>query len=217
MNNINSDLFALLIFSGMLPFILIGVTSFTKFAVVLALLRNALGTQQIPPNIVLYSMALIMSLYVMLPVGLQSATAIEKAMNDQRPVLSETQAIVKPFLEFIDKHTEPEKIAFFEDTAKRLWGEKLAKDLTGEKATPLAKMIVHLPAFLISELTKAFQIGFLIFLPFLVIDLIVSNILLALGMNTLSPITVSLPLKILLFIGLNGWERLLEALTLSYI
>lgn len=216
MGPVNFDLFAIMLVTGLLPFILIGVTAFTKFAVVLAFLRNALGTPQIPPNIILYTMALIMSLFVMLPVGLESAAVVEKAVNAHQPVLSHTQEIVKPFLTFIDRHTDPEKIAFFEETAKKLWGEKIANDLTGEKATALSKLLVHLPAFLTSELTKAFQIGFLLFLPFIVIDLVVSNILLALGMNTLSPITVSLPLKILLFIGLNGWERLIEALVLSY-
>lgn len=211
------DLIAALLVLGILPFIIMGVTCFTKFAVSLALLRNAIGAQQIPPNIVIYSIALIMSLYVMLPTALQSASAIESAMNQNKAILTETQAIVTPFLDFMERHTDPEKTAFFKDTAVKLWGAEMANQLTGDNATPLAKLIVQMPAFLISELTKAFQIGFLIFLPFVIIDLIVSNILLALGMNTLSPITVSLPIKLLLFIGLNGWQRLLEALSLSYI
>lgn len=210
------DLIAALLVLGILPFIIMGVTCFTKFAVTLALLRNAIGAQQIPPNIVIYSIALIMSLYVMLPTALQSAGAVEQAMNQNKAILTETQAIVSPFLEFMERHTDPEKTEFFQQTAKKLWGEKIAGDLTGENATPLAKLIVQMPAFLVSELTKAFQIGFLLFLPFVIIDLIVSNILLALGMNTLSPITVSLPVKLLLFVGLNGWQRVLEALAISY-
>lgn len=210
------DLIGALLVLGILPFIIMGVTCFTKFAVVLALLRNAIGAQQIPPNIVIYSMALIMSLYVMLPVGLKSASAVENAMSHNKSVLTNTQEIVAPFLEFMEAHTEEEKVVFFKDTAKKLWGEKTAENLTGKNATNLSKLIVQMPAFLISELTKAFQIGFLIFLPFVVIDLIISNILLALGMNTLSPITVSLPVKLLLFVGLNGWQRILESLALSY-
>jgi type III secretion protein R len=201
---------------GLLPFIIIGVTCFTKFAVVLSLLRQALGAQQIPPNMVLYSLAAVMSVYVMLPVFIESGQAMDAAISQKVPILSRTQEIVKPFLEFTQKHTNPEETAFFEDTAKKMWGEKLANELTGPKATNLSKLIVAMPAFMLSELTKAFQIGFLLFLPFMVIDLITSNVLLALGMSTLSPITVSLPLKILLFIGLNGWQRILESLALSY-
>lgn len=210
------DMIAALLFFGLLPFVIIGVTCFTKFAVVLGLLRNALGVQQIPPNIVLYSMATILSAYVMLPVFLESGAQVDKAMASGRPVLSRTQEIVKPFLEFTQKHANPDEVAFFEETAHKLWGDKLANELTGKNATNLSKLIIAMPAFMLSELTKAFQIGFLLFLPFVVIDLIVSNVLLALGMSTLSPITVSLPIKLLLFIGLNGWQRVLESLALSY-
>jgi type III secretion protein R len=216
MTGMSPDLIAALLFFGLLPFIIIGVTCFTKFAVVLAILRNALGVQQIPPNIVLYSMATIMSAYVMLPVFIESGSQVQKAMASHKPVLSHTQEIVKPFLEFTQKHANPEQVLFFKDTAKKLWGEKLVNDLTGPNATNLSKLITTMPAFMLSELTKAFQIGFLLFLPFVVIDLITSNVLLALGMSTLSPITVSLPIKLLLFIGLNGWQRILESLALSY-
>ena len=216
MTTLSPDLIAALLFFGLLPFIIIGVTCFTKFAVVLSILRNAIGVQQIPPNIVLYSIATIMSLYVMLPVFLQAGAPIDSALAKGEPVLSRTQEIVKPFLEFTTRHTRQQETDFFVDTAKKLWGEKLANELTGPKATNLSKLIIAMPAFMVSELTKAFQIGFLLFLPFVVIDLITSNVLLALGMSTLSPITVSLPIKILLFIGLNGWQRVLESLALSY-
>lgn len=215
--SLSADMIFALLFFGTLPFILIGVTAFVKFAVTLGLLRNALGVQQIPPNIVLYSMALIMSLYVMLPTAVESATVIQAGLNSDRPLISYTQEIVTPFLEFVKRHTNPDEVIFFKETATRLWGEQLANDLTGENATPLSQLILHMPAFMVSELTKAFQIGFLLYLPFVVIDLIVANVLLALGMSTLSPITISLPIKLLLFIGLDGWRRLLEALSSSYV
>ena len=210
------QLFAYFIFFGMLPFVIIGVTSFVKFAVVLGLLRNALGVQQIPANIILYSMAVILSLYVMLPVGMQAGKVIDATHAANKPLLSATQEIVKPFLDFTTKHAPAKELAFYEETAKKLWGEKLAKDLIGDSATNLSKLIITVPAFMTSELTKAFQIGFLLYLPFVVIDLVIANILLALGMSTLSPVTVSLPIKLLLFIGLDGWTRLFEALVLSY-
>ena len=208
---------AYLFFFGMLPFIIIGVTSFVKFSVVLGLLRNAMGVQQIPSNIILYSMAVVLSAYVMLPVGMQAGKVIDQTNAAGKPLLGATQEIVKPFLEFTSKHAPAKELAFYEDTAKKLWGEKLANDLIGENATNLSKLIVTVPAFMTSELTKAFQIGFLLYLPFVVIDLVVANILLALGMSTLSPVTVSLPIKLLLFIGLDGWTRLFEALVLSYV
>ena len=210
------QLIAYLIFFGTLPFLIIGVTSFVKFAVVLGLLRNALGIQQLPPNIVLYSMAIVLSFYVMLPVGMQAGKVIDATQAAKKPLLSATQEIVKPFLEFTTKHTPQKEIDFYQDSAKKLWGEKLANDLVGPNATNLSKLIVAVPAFMTSELTKAFEIGFLIYLPFLVLDLVIANVLLALGMSTLSPTTVSLPIKLVLFIGLNGWTRLFEALVLSY-
>lgn len=211
------DLIFATILLGFLPFLIMGMTCYTKFAVVLAFLRNAIGANQIPPNIVMYSMAAVMSIYVMLPVGIQSAAVIEDAINKKQTVFSRANDVAKPFLDFMEKHTEPSEIEFFEGTAKRIWGEKTAENLIGPKATNVSKLLVIAPAFMVSELTKAFQIGFLLFLPFVIIDLIVSNVLLALGMQTLSPVTVSLPIKLLLFIGLDGWHRILEALSLSYI
>ena len=97
-----------------------------------------------------------------------------------------------------------------------MWGEDIAREVLDPEAKPLTRLVVLMPAFMVSELSRAFQIGFLLYLPFIVVDLIVANVLLALGMSSLSPVTVSLPLKLLLFIGLDGWRRLLEALVLSY-
>lgn len=202
---------------GFLPFLAVGVTSFVKFSTVLVLLRNALGTQQIPSVLVLNSLAIILSVFVMLPIGVEVAKAVESAQQDNRPIATETQNIVKPLLNFAKAHAKPEDIAEFKSIAHRLWGDKLANEIVGEKATPFAELIVVMPAFMISELTKAFLIGFLLYLPFLVVDLLVANILLALGMSTMSPVTVSLPIKLLLFIGLDGWRRLLEALAGSYV
>lgn len=211
-----SNLIALLLFSGLLPFLIVGVTSFVKFSVVLGLLRNALGVQNLPANIILYSMAVMLSLYVMLPMVVQSAQVIDRAVATRKPILSEVNNIVKPFAEFTKAHAPEKELTFYKETAKKLWGAKLAEELTGKDATPFSQLIVSVPAFLTSELTKAFLIGFMLYLPFVVIDLVVANVLLSLGMSTLSPITISLPLKLLLFIGLDGWNRLFEALVLSY-
>lgn len=207
---------ALIAFLGVLPFLLIAVTSFIKFAVVISLLRNALGIQQIPPNIVIYSLAVVMTGYVMLPVGLEAGKVIQSAVERGRPVLQEVNKIAEPFVRFTERFATEDEVAFFRDSAKRMWGEEIAREVLDPDAKPLTRLVVLMPAFMLSELSRAFQIGFLLYLPFIVIDLIVANVLLALGMSSLSPVTVSLPLKLLLFIGLDGWKRLLEAMVLSY-
>ena len=207
---------ALIVVLGLLPFLMIAVTSFIKFAVVISLLRNALGIQQIPPNIVIYSIALVMSAYVMLPTGMQSGKVVQATLAQGKPVLQEMNAIAEPFVEFVQRYAAPDEVAFFRDSAQRMWGEDIAREVLDPESSPMTRLVVLMPAFMVSELSRAFQIGFLLYLPFIVIDLIVANILLALGMSSLSPVTVSLPLKLLLFIALDGWKRLLEALVLSY-
>ncbi|MEH0195660.1 type III secretion system export apparatus subunit SctR [Caulobacter sp. CCNWLY153] len=198
------------------PFVAVMVTSFTKIVVTLSLLRNALGLQQVPPNIVLNGLALILTLYVMYPVGQQMAAA-NQDMKPIAAVSSDTQALFtyadkakEPLREFLIKHSTPRERAFFLKTAQRINGPEKARALTQRD------FIVVVPAFTVSELAAAFQIGFLIFLPFLIIDLVVSNILLAMGMMMLSPTTVSLPFKLLLFVLIDGWVKLSHGLVLSY-
>jgi len=201
---------------GALPFVLISLTSFVKLAVVLSLLRQALGIQQIPPNIVIYSIAVVLSVYVMLPVALQVSDIITESLKKKEVIYTKVDKLAEPFVGFTEKHTFPSQERFFRDTASRLWGDDGPKYLEKADNSPAFRLIFLMPAFMISELTRAFQIGFLLYLPFIVIDLIVANVLLALGMSTLSPVTISLPIKLLLFVGLDGWKRLLEALVLSY-
>ncbi len=207
---------ALIVLLGVLPFLMISVTSFIKFAVVISLLRNALGIQQIPPNIIIYSIALVMSAYVMLPTGMQSGKVVQDALAQGKPVLQEINAIAEPFVVFVERYAARDEVEFFRDSAKRMWGEEISREVLDPESPSMTRLVVLMPAFMVSELSRAFQIGFLLYLPFIVIDLIVANILLALGMSSLSPVTVSLPLKLLLFVALDGWKRLLEALVLSY-
>jgi type III secretion protein R len=198
------------------PFVAVMVTSFTKMVVTLSLLRNALGLQQVPPNIVLNGLALILTLYVMYPVGQQMAAANQN-VTPAAAVSSDTQALFtyadkakEPLRAFLMKHSTPRERAFFLKTAQRINGPDKARALSQRD------FIVVVPAFTVSELAAAFQIGFLIFLPFLIIDLVVSNILLAMGMMMLSPTTVSLPFKLLLFVLIDGWVKLAHGLVLSY-
>ena len=212
---VSQDQLALLVGLGLLPFLLIACTSFVKIAVVLSLLRNALGIQSIPPNIVIYSMGIVLTAYVMMPVGLQVIDVVDSSFKRGTPVLKDIQKVAVPFLEFTEKHTFTKQKDFFTNSAEKLWGKESAQAIL-DSDKPLMKLIFVVPSFMISELTRAFQIGFLLYLPFIVLDLIVANILLALGMSTMSPVTISLPIKLLLFVGLDGWQRLFEALVLSY-
>jgi type III secretion protein R len=195
------------------PFVAVMVTSFTKIIVVLSLLRNALGLQQVPPNVVLNGMALVLTIYVMFPVGQQMGDkvgSVENLGSSTKSLLSAADTAKEPLRDFLLKHSHPRERAFFLRTAQ--------KSLPAERSAQLAErdFIVVLPAFTVSELSTAFQIGFLIFLPFLVVDLVVSNILMAMGMQMLTPTTVSLPFKLLLFVLVDGWVKLSHGLVLSY-
>jgi type III secretion protein R len=202
---------------AMAPFVAVMVTSFTKIVVVLSLLRNALGLQQVPPNVVINGLAIILSIYVMNPVIMDTYKDAQAQMSTQAPgpmTMEKLGAIVQtgkePLRKFLIKHSHDSERGFFLQSAKRLLPADRQADLSADD------YMVIVPAFTVSELTEAFQIGFLLFLPFLVIDLVVSNILLAMGMMMLSPTMVSLPFKLLLFVLLSGWAKLIHGLVLTY-
>lgn len=196
------------------PFVAVMVTSFTKLVVVFSLLRNALGLQQVPPNVVMNGLALVMSIYVMYPVGIEMANKLQGVKD----IGSSTTAMLKavdvakePLRDFLIKHSRPVERAFFYRTAQRSVSPQVAATLTDRD------FLVVIPAFTVSELAVAFEIGFLIFLPFLVIDLVISNVLMAMGMMMLSPTTVSMPFKLLLFVLLDGWVKLTHGLVQTYL
>lgn len=210
---------------ALVPLAAVMTTSFLKIAVVLALVRNALGVQQVPPNMALYGLALVLSAYVMAPVINEVSIAIRHPAEVQSnelgtlpqsssmqltAVLQALNAGVVPMQAFMLRNSKPEQRDFFLRTAQRIWGEQLAANLKEDD------LLVLVPAFMVSELTAAFQLGFLLYLPFIVIDLIVSNILLAMGMMMVSPVTISMPLKLFLFVMVDGWTRLIQGLVLSY-
>ncbi len=196
------------------PFVAVMVTSFTKIVVVLNLLRNALGVQQIPPNLVLNGLAIILSIYVMYPVIQEMSDQIATMENigqDTSSLLEAANSAKEPMRDFLIKHADSREREFFLKTIKKM--------LPPEKADEVlpSDFIVIIPAFTISELTAAFKIGFLIFLPFIIIDLVISNILMAMGMMMLSPTTISLPFKLLLFVLIDGWIKLSHGLVLTYV
>jgi type III secretion protein R len=208
-----SSLLMLLVVISLVPFVAIMSTSFVKLAVVFSILRNALGLQSIPPNMAIYGLAIILTVYIMAPVGVQIGQVVqEKQINvsDIQNLKEHLPSLVDPVKQFLKKHTTPNDRQFFLQTAYQLWPAEQAKELNEDS------LMVLIPAFTVAELTAAFQIGFLIYLPFLVVDLIVSNILLALGMMMVSPMTISLPFKLLLFVLIDGWAKLIHNLVLSY-
>lgn len=198
---------------ALLPFIAVMATSFVKLAVVFSLLRNALGVQQIPPNMAMYGLAIILSIYVMAPVGF----ATQDYLRQNEVSLAKSESVEKfldegmaPYRAFLKKQIKLREHAFFIDSTKQLWPSEYADRLEPDS------LLILLPAFTVSELSRAFEIGFLIYLPFIAIDLIISNILLAMGMMMVSPMTISLPFKLLLFVLLDGWARLTHGLVTSY-
>jgi type III secretion protein R len=199
---------------ALLPTIAVVSTTFLKFTVVMSLLRNALGIQQIPPNLALYGLSLILTVYVMGPVG----SAVHDGFIQQPKTTQSVERMVgavakgaEPMRGFMLKHSSREHRDFFTRTLGELWGPEKAAEV---KSTDF---MILLPSFMVTELTEAFKIGFLLFLPFVVIDLIVSNILLAMGMMMVSPTMISMPLKLFLFVMVDGWTRLIRGLILTYV
>jgi type III secretion protein R len=196
------------------PFAALMVTSFIKISIVLSLVRNALGVQQIPPNMVIHGLALILSIYVMAPVGQEMFDILSRAIEKKTNFTLMMESAVKakePLRKFLVKHSKNKERLFFVHSAKSIWQNESAEKLQQDD------LIVLIPAFTVSELTSAFKIGFLIYLPFLIIDLIISNILLAMGMMMVSPMMISLPFKLLLFVLIDGWTKLIHGLVLSFL
>jgi type III secretion protein R len=196
------------------PLIAVMVTSFAKIVIVLALVRNALGLPQIPPNLVLNGLALVLSIYIMAPLAAQLADRAEAGLSSGRMEAGSFFRIIsdarEPLRGFLAKHAQPREREFFVKSAQQLWPAEQAQALRSDD------LMVLVPAFTVSELTAAFTIGFLLYLAFVVIDLVVANVLVALGMMMFSPTVVSVPLKLLLFVLLDGWSKLIHGLILTY-
>jgi type III secretion protein R len=198
---------------GLVPLFVVTMTGFLKISVVMFLIRNALGTQQTPPNLVLYGIALVLTVYVTTPLfgdiyGRLASRPME--LRSVQDLTEAAQTVRAPIQAHLARFTLPSERQFFLSATTRIWPESARADIKEDD------LVVLLPAFVGSELTRAFEIGFLLYLPFLIIDLVVSNILMALGMIMVSPTLISVPLKLFLFVAVNGWSRLLHGLILSY-
>jgi len=192
---------------SLIPFFLISVTSFLRIIIVFALARTAIGTQQVPPNMVIVGLALFMTVFIMSPVWEEVNENAITPYNQGK--ISQGQAFeigMKPLRKFMLRQTREKDLALFIQFSQ----------IKAPKSPDEIPIYVLIPSFMISELKTAFQIGFLLFVPFIIIDLTVANILLSLGMFMLSPVMVSLPFKVLLFVLVDGWNLISRGLLMSF-
>lgn len=201
------QLVALVTVLSLAPSILIMMTSFIRIIVVLSFLRTAMGTQQTPPNQVLVSLALFLTAFIMMPVFEDAYdNAIEPLIAGQIDEIDAFERSVVPFRNFMLSHVREQDLELFVD----IGGVEL------EDPTEDMPMRVLIPAFMISELRRAFEIGFLIFVPFLIIDMVVASVLMAMGMMMLPPIIIALPFKIIFFVLVDGWYMIVGSLVQSF-
>lgn len=191
----------------LLPALLLSTTAFVRIIIVLSILRQALGTAQTPPNQVLLGIALLMTFFVMSPViEAMQTDAVQPYTAGEIEMDAALEAGIKPLRSFMIKQTRSSDFALFANISKR-------SDIGSVEDAPMSLII---PSFIVSELKTAFQIGFLVFIPFLVIDLVVSSVLMSMGMMMLSPMLISLPFKIMLFVLIDGWALVLGTLAGSF-
>ncbi len=202
------QIFMLITILGLAPSILIMVTSFVRISIVLSIVRTALGLQQSPPNQVLISLALFLTFFIMSP------TLQESYDNGLKPMLEESLTeeeafplIAQPFKKFMVSNTRTKDLDLFTSIAK----------VDAPKELEYLPLRVIIPAFMISELKRGFEIGFLIFLPFLIIDIVVASVLMAMGMMMMPPVMVALPFKIIFFVLVDGWYLLAGSLVQSFV
>jgi len=199
----------LLVFTilSMAPAILLMMTCFTRLVVAFSFLKKALGTQTTPPNQILIGLSLFLTLFIMTPVFTQiNTTAVKPYLNEQLSLEQALESGIQPLRAFMFKQTREKDLALFVSVA----------DLKKPQNKDDVPTSVLIPAFMVSELKTAFEIGFVLFLPFLVIDMVVASILLSMGMMMLPPIMISLPFKILLFVLVDGWYLLVGSLVKSF-
>ncbi|WP_257928446.1 flagellar export apparatus, transmembrane gate complex, FliP component [Campylobacter lari] len=190
------------------PTIIFVMTSFLRLVVVFSFLRTALGTQTMPPNTILVTLALILTFFIMEPVATKSYNeGIKPYIAEQISYEEAFAKSVKPFKDFMLKNTREKDLALF----------YRIRNLENPKTIDDVPLTVLVPAFMISELKTAFEIGFLLFLPFLVIDMVVSSVLMAMGMMMLPPVMISMPFKLLIFVLVDGWNLLIQNLVKSFL
>lgn len=211
------SLIALITITALVPFIVAAGTCFIKFSIVFVLVRNALGIQQVPSNMTLNGIALFLALFVMTPViqkGYEQFQAERIQITSVESIVHFADTGLEGYRAYLKKYSDPDLLNFFENAQRG----RLSED-DADKATPVENpsIIALLPAYALSEIKAAFKIGFYLYLPFIVVDMVISCILLALGMMMMSPVTISVPIKLILFVAMDGWTLLSKGLIMQYI
>lgn len=215
MNDIS--MIGLLAFASLLPFLIAAGTCYIKFSIVFVIVRNALGLQQVPSNMTLNAVALMLAMFVMTPVMQQGHSYYKEhniAFTSIDAVLEFTENGLGSYKDYLRKYTDPQLAKFFE-RAQSAQGEEGTLPMAEEEIEP--SLFALLPAYALSEIKAAFKIGFFLYLPFVIVDLVISSILLALGMMMMSPVIISVPIKLVLFVALDGWALLSTGLVEQYL
>lgn len=203
------SLIGILALATLLPFIIASGTCYIKFSIVFVMVRNALGLQQVPSNLTLNGIALMLAMFIMGPIAGDAYHAQPVTLNSAASVLEFLENSMESYRHYLQKYADPHLTAFFD----RAHGG--AHNAEAPDHNP--SMLALLPAYALSEIKDSFRIGFYLYLPFVVVDLLISSVLLALGMMMMSPITLSVPIKLVLFVVLDGWTLLSQGLVLQYL
>jgi len=216
MNDVS--MIALLAFASLMPFLIAAGTCYIKFSIVFVIVRNALGLQQVPSNMTLNAVALMLAMFVMTPVmqhGYGYYKEHQVAFTSIDAVVDFADNGLGGYKDYLRKYTDPELALFFERAQRAQAEEGDARPLEDEELEP--SLFALLPAYALSEIKSAFRIGFFIYLPFVIVDLVISSVLLALGMMMMSPVIISVPIKLVLFVALDGWALLSTGLVEQYL
>lgn len=219
MFNNDISLIAILAIASLLPFLIACGTCYIKFSIVFVMVRNALGLQQIPSNTTLNGIALALSFFVMMPVvshGYQQYKLNEDKITDAGTMAEFIENGLDSYRSYLERYTDPELARFFERVQNQRDRQNEEENYEPDEEEKIS-LLSLLPAYALSEIKSAFKIGFFLYLPFIVVDLLVSSILLSLGMMMMSPVTISVPIKLVLFIVLDGWTLLSKGLIMQYI
>ncbi|MBF7141010.1 MULTISPECIES: EscR/YscR/HrcR family type III secretion system export apparatus protein [Pseudomonas] len=221
MNDIS--MIGLLAIASLLPFLIAAGTCYLKFSIVFVIVRNALGLQQVPSNMVLNAVALMLALFVMAPVvqqvyDYQKTHAVQ--FNNVESIIEFADGGLESYRAYLRRYSDPELARFFERAQQAqadMEGEPPFVAATADEVDVEPSLFALLPAYALSEIKAAFKIGFYLYLPFVVVDLVISSILLALGMMMMSPVIISVPIKLVLFVALDGWSLLSTGLVEQYL
>jgi len=211
------SLIVLLAITALIPFVVAAGTCYIKFSIVFVLVRNALGVQQVPSNMTLNGIALFLAMFVMMPViqkGYDQYRSEHIEVSSLESIVHFADTGLEGYRSYLRKYSDPELLEFFEKAQNGRLGDDGA-DNAARAENP--SIVALLPAYALSEIKAAFKIGFYLYLPFIVVDMVISCILLALGMMMMSPVTISVPIKLILFVAMDGWTLLSKGLVMQYI